>query len=188
MEDQSNRFPVLRVTLPAQPSCVPRLRHEVGAWVLSLTASAQQEPGSARDALPGSRGHSSDSGPAEAVSAMQQAVSELITNVVQHAYGDGRPVGGVTVTAWVDVHGWAVIGVADTGRWQERTSPRSHHGRGLALARGFVDELIITHGADGTTATIRQRLLQLPDPGDAAVMDAGFPGVETTACGRGPSG
>ncbi|PJJ56141.1 histidine kinase-like protein [Mumia flava] len=86
--------------------------------------------------------------------AVLHAVHELVVNALEHAYPSGD--GTVRVTAEVAPDGTLTCRVADHGRWAARAGDGG--GRGLAMASGLVDELVIDRTADGTTATVRHRL------------------------------
>jgi serine phosphatase RsbU (regulator of sigma subunit)/anti-sigma regulatory factor (Ser/Thr protein kinase)/ABC-type transporter Mla MlaB component len=101
------------------------------------------------------------------VVAVQHAVGELVTNVIDHAYtGDPGP---LTVTGDLRADGSVRIEVSDRGRWRERVPEVSgrRRGLGLVMAGAMVDDLRIEHGAGGTRATVTHRLA---DP--ARLLDA----------------
>ncbi|WP_239166948.1 SpoIIE family protein phosphatase [Actinoplanes italicus] len=99
--------------------------------------------------------------------AVQHAIGELVTNVVDHAYAD-EP-GPLTVTGELREDGTVRIEVCDRGRWRERSPAISgqRRGLGLVMAGAMVDDLRIDHGAGGTTATLTHRLA-----GPARLLDA----------------
>jgi serine phosphatase RsbU (regulator of sigma subunit)/anti-sigma regulatory factor (Ser/Thr protein kinase)/anti-anti-sigma regulatory factor len=95
-------------------------------------------------------------------SALQHAVSELVTNAVEHSNPDTVE-GTVTITGTLDPDGVARISVTDHGHWRERARPgndefRRDHGIGLALTSQLVDHLDISRSPNGTTATVHHRL------------------------------
>lgn len=90
------------------------------------------------------------------------AVTELVTNVVEHAYV-GRPeVDGGGAAPTVRVHarlehdGLLDVTVRDHGAWLAPAATRT--GRGLALARGLVSSLDLDRSAHGTTVSVRTPL------------------------------
>ncbi len=89
---------------------------------------------------------------------VQHAVDELVSNVVDHAYGASPATPGrLTVEATLLDTGVLRISFADEGRWLE---PRddADAGRGLMLVRGMVDRLLVSRNDHGTVATIEHRL------------------------------
>lgn len=96
------------------------------------------------------------------VHALAHAVTELVTNSVEHSHPDS-PEGTVSVRATLGDDGEALVQVADDGRWRHRPRPdderfRADHGLGLALTTRFVDQLVLDRGEHGTTATVFHRL------------------------------
>lgn len=93
--------------------------------------------------------------------ALRHAVGELVSNAVEHAYVGRGPQDEATVWLHMCLTSEGVIEaqVVDHGRWRP---PRraNGRGRGLALAKGFTDELEIHHDARGTTGTLRLRVLR----------------------------
>jgi serine phosphatase RsbU (regulator of sigma subunit)/anti-sigma regulatory factor (Ser/Thr protein kinase)/anti-anti-sigma regulatory factor len=100
------------------------------------------------------------------VDALLHAVTELVENVIDHAYDH---IGG-RCEATADLHddGTVVVVVRDRGRWVERPADTERRGLGLAMVRGTVDHLDVAGGDTGTTATVRHRLSR-----DAGVLDMG---------------
>ncbi len=91
----------------------------------------------------------------EDVILVRHAAGELITNVVEHAYGTSA--GEVRVQVECTGRGSIEVEVTDDGHWREH-APDPDRGRGLAMASDFADDLHIATGSAGTTATVRQRM------------------------------
>jgi anti-sigma regulatory factor (Ser/Thr protein kinase)/anti-anti-sigma regulatory factor len=88
---------------------------------------------------------------------VQQAVDELVANVVEHAYPDDVAPGRLSVDAALLSTGEIELRVVDRGHWIRPTQgpvPR----RGLAMVRGMVDSLEVEGSDLGTTVTVRHRL------------------------------
>lgn len=93
------------------------------------------------------------------------AVSEAVSNSVEHGYGVAREVvdhdGLVTVRAAVEVerdgHRRARIVVADEGSWVERGGTRDRRGHGLTIMRACADELVVDGSPQGTTVVLHSR-------------------------------
>ena len=97
---------------------------------------------------------------------LKMAVSEAVTNVIEHAYPPGR-VGPVRLVAAVLPNGFLEVNVADRGRWQEPGTADDGRGHGLPVIGQLADEMEVRHppqdaaepsGARGTTVTVRHRL------------------------------
>jgi anti-sigma regulatory factor (Ser/Thr protein kinase) len=101
--------------------------------------------------------------------ALQHAVGELVANAVEHAYPEVDVQNPLDVRVCLTATGFIELEVADRGRWRGDREPSAgdagdlggtvvgfprslDHGRGLAMARGFLDELRVEHGPEGTTA------------------------------------
>jgi serine phosphatase RsbU (regulator of sigma subunit)/anti-sigma regulatory factor (Ser/Thr protein kinase)/anti-anti-sigma regulatory factor len=124
----------LAFDLPAVPSSIPAARHDLEEWLHHLRL-----------------GHAD-------IAALQHAVGELTTNVVEHAYGRSDDPGGtLRLRATLNDDGTMTITVADDGRWVD---PTTHAGRGLGLgmARSLVDELSLTASDHGTTVSVTHRV------------------------------
>jgi anti-anti-sigma factor len=93
----------------------------------------------------------------EDVGAVQHAVTELVTNVAQHAYIDSAVSPVVTVTAALTPSGRLRAEVRDQGRWRPPT-PSPDRGLGLAMASKLVDALELSHDDSGTTAILDHEL------------------------------
>jgi PAS domain S-box-containing protein len=156
---RTRRRPPLYVRLPADSSAVTTARHVLLGWL--------DERGARR----------SD------VDAVIHAVTELVENVVDHAYVDDGSADGAAgasgagglgargnqrdhfeIVAALRDDGRSTLTVRDQGRWIGRAA-RASRGLGLALVRGIVDELEIDHGDEGTTVTVRHHLTR-----DAGVL------------------
>lgn len=97
--------------------------------------------------------------------AVEHAVSELVSNVVERAYpGTDAEHSPVEIGGVLDADGCLRIRVRDRGRWKTpATTPESHRltdsrGRGLTMVRLFADDLRIDCDDTGTTATVTFRL------------------------------
>lgn len=134
---------------PAERESVPQTRREFAEWLRRLEVSMLDEM------------------------AVLHAVAELTINAVEHS---GAPYYEVTADLKADGH--LLCTVRDTGRWREPTRDTTR-GRGLAMARGLVDTLQISHDDTGTTASFRHRLTrsaQLLSGGHTAASSG--PGAE----------
>jgi anti-sigma regulatory factor (Ser/Thr protein kinase) len=91
------------------------------------------------------------------------AVSEAVSNVVEHAYEAGRP-GTVRVRAERSVEAEksarVVVTVTDRGRWHEPSTGPTNRRRGIPMMRAIADSVDVLGGADGT----RVRLVSRPVP------------------------
>ena len=117
----------LRLTMPGAPLAVPASRTGLEAWLTALHAA----PGD--------------------IAALLHAVGEIVTNAVEHAYGEG-PEDGDTVTLLAELTptGRVEVTVADHGRWKPHLHA-PYRGFGLSLAGELVDDLTIDRAATGTT-------------------------------------
>ncbi len=85
------------------------------------------------------------------------AISEFVENAVEHGYAT-EVTDGVVVEASLAGDGNLHASVVDRGRWKDHREGETGRGRGLAMAEALVSRAHITHGADGTTATLTHRL------------------------------
>ncbi|HEU5038491.1 MAG TPA: SpoIIE family protein phosphatase [Nocardioides sp.] len=122
----------LALRLPAEPTTVRAARASLDDWLAPLGVSTADRTG------------------------LQQALGELLTNVVEHAYVAGGAGRTVSVDVRLTDDGVVELDVADTGAW--RDPQPSERGRGLSMARQFLDELSVDPGASGTVARGRQRI------------------------------
>jgi anti-sigma regulatory factor (Ser/Thr protein kinase) len=125
----------LSLEMPAEPAAVSRCRLELAGWL-------EQTGTRSLDAM-----------------ALQHAVGEMVDNAVRHAYGDALAAkldrSAICVDARLLPSGEAEVVVADHGSWR---TPTARGGRGLAMARGFMDVMEVDRGSHGTRVTFRHRL------------------------------
>lgn len=88
---------------------------------------------------------------AQTTTAVPMVVSELVSNVIEHAYPDGEP-GPVRVRAAVDGSAGLLVSVVDEGRWT--TGPR-RPGYGLAVAHELSEGLAVHPSEAGTRVEAR---------------------------------
>jgi anti-sigma regulatory factor (Ser/Thr protein kinase) len=96
--------------------------------------------------------------PAEACYQVKLAVSEAVTNAIQH--GSSSPNAPVRISI-SEQPGALVFEVADTGRFVPRVTRRGdmpESGRGLEFMRLMMDEVDLRPGADGTRLRLVKRL------------------------------
>jgi serine/threonine-protein kinase RsbW len=129
----------LWIAIDAEPTCPSLIRHTLEVF------------------LPAAGWHAADA------DQLVLAVSELVSNVVEHAYG-GWDVGRVEVGVEVENAGprlgRACAVVADHGRWRPPGSDPDR-GNGLTLVRTVVERLEIETGTAGTRATLRSPVVPL---------------------------
>ena len=149
--------PSLSESFPALPGSLTRVRQAVAA----LASEAGASP--------------------ERVGDIRLAVSEALTNVILHAYRDGR--GDVHLAAAViDRELWVLI--ADDGGGLRSRSDRSGLGLGLTLIAQMTDELTIAKRSNGgTELRMRFGLGVLGDPQldqyRGSVFSASWPATST---------
>ncbi len=129
----------LHVVLPGAADAPARFRRAVAAWLLRVCRRGS---------------------PCATCEDVVFAVSETVSNCVDHAYC-GRP-GPVTVTitaAPVEPGAQRLtMVVADRGRWREPPADPGLRGRGLAMTRSIVDLMDVVPRATGTTVTMQHTL------------------------------
>jgi anti-sigma regulatory factor (Ser/Thr protein kinase) len=113
----------LRVSAAAEGSRVRLLRRRLAQWL---------------------RGHHLDE---DVVEDLVLAASEALENCCDHAFEQSSSAGTMSLSARL-VGEALVITVADDGCWQQATAGPSQRGRGLALMRELVDEVVIETGPD----------------------------------------
>ena len=112
--------------------------------------------------------------------AIQLAVLEAVSNVLEHAYRDDA--GSVRVEGLLDRAGRACMTITDTGRWTHPSPHPGNRGRGFALIRGSMDTVEIDSTETGTTVLMDRELSRRPTigldrpspPRTAASGEAGF--------------
>lgn len=124
----------LRLELPAVPDAARAARAELGDWMASLHVSVLDDL------------------------AVRHAVGELVANAAEHAYERPGVRDQVRLTAVLEPNGVLAVEIDDDGRWRDRLDLPANRGRGLALVRGFMDDLTLERDERGTRATIRHLL------------------------------
>jgi serine/threonine-protein kinase RsbW len=117
--------------LPADPVAIPVARHQVRRWLTTL------------------------SWPAAQLDDIVLAVSEAVTNAVEHAYVNQLPgvieVRGVVEALTTGFHRATVI-VRDYGRWRLAPTHEQDH-RGISIMRACMDTVTIGIADDGCPGT-----------------------------------
>ena len=89
------------------------------------------------------------------------AVSEAVTNCVDHAYRDRAP-GDIRVEGELSAPAGAprtvTVAVSDDGAWSEPDQDPGFRGRGLSMIRASVTSLNLVAGRCGTTLVMTQQL------------------------------
>jgi serine phosphatase RsbU (regulator of sigma subunit)/anti-sigma regulatory factor (Ser/Thr protein kinase) len=119
----------LELTLPAEPKTLVAARAIIGRW---LTAAGADEA-TVRD--------------------LQTACHEACANVIEHAYRFRE--------ATFDIEGLVADGeigltIRDSGGWRGAGNP--DRGRGFAMMKSLVDDLVVERSEGGTAVTLRRRL------------------------------
>jgi len=123
----------LKVSAAAEGGCVRLLRRRLAQWL---------------------RG---DHLGEDVVEDLVLAVSEALENCCDHAFEQSSSAGTMTLSARL-VEQTVLITVADDGRWQQAGTGPSHRGRGLAMMRELVDDVVIETGPDGTQLALIRHL------------------------------
>lgn len=179
---QPDPLPSLDIEVPARPGAVSALRRALAGWLDGLGAASGDRQ------------------------LAELAVSEVITNAVEHAYPSGSP-GPVRLRAAVGADGCLRTRVTDHGRWRVPDLSEEDRGQGLAIALQFAEELLVSHppqdeseppGARGTVVEMRHRLHRQPmltpvgarvpsvpetDPGFSVALLAAEPAPRVTVTG-----
>jgi serine/threonine-protein kinase RsbW len=100
--------------------------------------------------------HGDDLDP-DLVDDLVMAVSEALENCCDHAFAGTATSGTMTLTAHAS-DAVLVITVADDGCWQEAPSEPGIRGRGLAMMRELVDDVVIECGPQDTHLALTHRL------------------------------
>ena len=141
------------VCLPADPVAIPVARHQVRRWLSTL------------------------SWPAAQLEDIVLAVSEAVTNAIEHAYVNQLPgvveVRGVVEALVSGLHRVTVI-VRDYGCWRLAPTPDEHGHHGISIMRACMDTVTIgppVDGRPGTQVVLRSKNVLVPfrvprcDPG-----------------------
>ena len=155
---------VLRLHLPADPIAPSVARHRVGHW---LTASGW--PAGQRDDI-------------------VLAISEAVSNAIEHAYRDNQSAEVVEISGAVEaVPGGqrrVTVIVRDYGRWRPPPDDDENRRRGIPLMRACVDSVTIGQPDDdraGTSVVLRSRAVPaLPRALGAQNKDTDSPRAATT--------
>ncbi|OMC44870.1 SpoIIE family protein phosphatase [Mycobacterium sp. IS-1264] len=91
------------------------------------------------------------------ISDVVHAISEFVENAVEHGYATDVS-DGVVVEASLSGDGNLHASVRDHGKWKDYREGEQGRGRGLAMAEALVSRAVVTHGIDGTTASLTHRL------------------------------
>jgi serine/threonine-protein kinase RsbW len=85
------------------------------------------------------------------------AVSEALENCCDHAFAGATISGTMTLTAQTS-DATLTITVADDGCWQEAPAEPGIRGRGLAMMRALVDDVVVESGPQGTHLALTRHL------------------------------
>jgi anti-anti-sigma factor len=91
------------------------------------------------------------------ISDVVHAISEFVENAVEHGYAT-EVSDGLVVEAYLAGDGNLHASVSDRGKWKDHREGEQGRGRGLAMAEALVSEALVSHSADGTTASLTHRL------------------------------
>ncbi|MDF1606239.1 SpoIIE family protein phosphatase [Nocardioides sp. YIM 152315] len=123
--------PPLDLVLPAIPDTARVARAELAAWLSRLHVGTLDDL------------------------SVRHSVGELVANALEHAYDDPGVHDEVRLSAELRPDGVLEVRVDDDGRWREWSEDRPDRGRGLAMVRGFADELVLDRDGGGTRAVVR---------------------------------
>ena len=124
-------LPSFEVVLPADAGELSGLRRQLGTWLHSARL---------RD---------------DAVADVLIATDEAVCNAMEHACGFD-PAQTVRVTARLARAG-VEVRVEDRGPWRPPRSAGGERGRGLAIMRGLMDDVVVTPTTEGTAVVLRRR-------------------------------
>jgi anti-sigma regulatory factor (Ser/Thr protein kinase) len=134
----------LELALPAEPKTLVAARAIVGRW---LTAAGADEA-TVRD--------------------LQTACHEACANVIEHAYRFRE--------ATFDIEGLVAEGeieltIRDSGGWRGTGNP--DRGRGFAMMKSLVDDVVVERSESGTAVTLRRRLSRKVSAGSGKAAQDG---------------
>jgi anti-sigma regulatory factor (Ser/Thr protein kinase) len=119
----------LQLTMPADPKALPAARALIGRWL----AAAGADELTVRD--------------------LQTACHEACANVIEHAYRFREATFEIEGLAQ---DGLVAVTVRDSGGWRGVGNP--DRGRGFAMMKSLVDEVVVEREEAGTAVTLRRRL------------------------------
>lgn len=127
---------------PADPHQLVPIRAELRGWLapLRLTVGAQQD--------------------------LVLAVSEAVSNAIEHAYVPAVPDASVELSFWTDARS-VHIEVTDHGGWRAPSSRPTGRGLGIPLMQRLTESVMIHYDARGTRVLLSHAL-----PGDARALPA----------------
>jgi serine phosphatase RsbU (regulator of sigma subunit)/anti-sigma regulatory factor (Ser/Thr protein kinase)/anti-anti-sigma regulatory factor len=143
IERLASRVPDLQMTVSSEANSLRVLRRALTDWIVPL----QPRP--------------------DDLDAIHMAAVEIVTNAIEHAYGDAAS-GPIDFALQLTDGGELECRVADYGTWRPPTQAAAERGNGLMVARHLVDQLQVTHpravrgaaaGAPSTVVTLRHRLM-----------------------------
>jgi serine phosphatase RsbU (regulator of sigma subunit)/anti-sigma regulatory factor (Ser/Thr protein kinase) len=125
----------LRLSLHAEETSVLRVRRAFSNWLTAIDADV------------------------EGLDDLMLAVTETVTNAVEHAYPPGQR-GIVEFTAGLEQDGTLECLVADHGRWRPPDPATPYRGHGLMVAGQVVDQIKVSarRQEGGTVVMLRHRL------------------------------
>ena len=124
---------------PAHPCHLARIRSEVRRWLGPLALTGDDEDD------------------------LVLAVSEAVSNSVEHAYGPATPDGTVELTFWTEPDA-VCVEVVDHGEWRIPSGQPTGRGRGIEMMQRLVAFVLIRHDRRGTRVLLRHSLLSGPSP------------------------
>jgi serine/threonine-protein kinase RsbW len=124
---------------PAHPRHLARIRSEVRRWLGPLALTGDNEDD------------------------LVLAVSEAVSNSVEHAYGPATLDGTVELTFWTEPDA-VCVEVVDHGEWQIPSDQPTGCGRGIEIMQRLVAFVLIRHDRRGTRVLLRHSLPGAPSP------------------------
>jgi serine/threonine-protein kinase RsbW len=123
--------PVLRLRLQARPESAPILRQRIALWLDELSVDVNE------------------------VYDVSLATTEAFVNAVEHPHEPSADV--IEVSGSISDHTVSIT-IRDFGSWREERE-REEGGYGFTMMRRLMDTVDVDRGADGTSITLRRRLL-----------------------------
>lgn len=129
--DPDTRTPhTYHVLVAADVELLTTVRHELAAWLRRFELGRST------------------------VQAIELACYEAMSNVAEHAYGDGDTDRQLSLTATVYLDRLTVV-VSDAGQWRERSPDASPYGgMGLGLIRQLADYAVVDASHHGTLVSM----------------------------------